>query len=55
MELAIKCRIPFGMIIRAINGTELVDLIVKYYEDLDEKYQRIIPLEKVYIPVSREK
>lgn len=41
-------------IIRAINGTELVDLILKYYEDLDEKYQRIIPLEKVYIPVSRE-
>lgn len=38
-------------IIRGINGTELVDLILRYYEDLSEKYRKIIPLEKVYIPV----
>lgn len=41
-------------IIRGINGTELVDLILKYYEDLDEKYQRMIPLKRVYIPVPKE-
>lgn len=37
-------------IIRGINGAELVDLILKYYEDLDEEYRRLIPLRKVYIP-----
>lgn len=38
-------------IIRGINGNELVDLVLKYYEDLSEKYQKMIPLKKVYIPV----
>lgn len=41
-------------IIRGINGTELVDLILKYYDDLSEKYQKMIPLKMVYIPVSKE-
>ena len=41
-------------IIRGINGTELVDLILKYYEDLDEKYRKMIPLKMVYIPVSKD-
>lgn len=41
-------------IIRGINGNELVDLILKYYENLSEKYRRMIPLKMVYIPVSRE-
>jgi len=41
-------------IIRGINGTELVDLILKYYEHLSEKYKKLIPLKMVYIPVSRE-
>jgi restriction system protein len=41
-------------IIRGINGTELVDLILKHYEQLDEKYRRMIPLKMVYIPISRE-
>ncbi len=41
-------------IIRGINGTELVDLILKYYEDLSEKYRRLIPLKQVYIPVPKE-
>ena len=36
--------------IRGINGSDLVDLILQYYEDLDEKYRKIIPLQKVYIP-----
>lgn len=37
-------------IIRGINGAELVDLILKYYEDLDDEYRCLIPLRKVYIP-----
>jgi predicted Mrr-cat superfamily restriction endonuclease len=37
-----------------INGTELVELVLKYYDKLSEKYRKIIPLEKVYIPVSKE-
>lgn len=41
-------------IIRGINGTELVELILKYYEDLSEKYRKMIPLKRVYIPVPKE-
>ena len=41
-------------IIRGINGTELVDLILKYYDDLSEKYRKMIPLKMVYIPVSKD-
>ena len=41
-------------IIRGINGTELVELILKYYKDLNEKYQKMIPLKQVYIPVKDE-
>lgn len=41
-------------IIRGINGNELVDLILKYYPDLSEKYQQMIPLKLVYIPVVKE-
>lgn len=41
-------------IIRGINGTDLVELILKYYEDLDEKYRKMIPLKMVYIPISKE-
>ena len=33
-------------IIKGINGTELVDLILKYYEGISDKYQKIIPLKK---------
>ena len=40
--------------IKGINGTELVDLILKYYEDLSDKYQKMIPLKMVYIPVPGE-
>ena len=40
-------------IIRGINGSELVDLILKYYGDLDEKYKQIMPLKMVYIPVPK--
>ena len=41
-------------IIRGINGTELVDLILKYYEQLSEKYRKMIPLKMVYIPVPKD-
>lgn len=40
-------------IIKGINGTELVDLILKYYEELESKYQKMIPLKMVYIPVAK--
>ena len=39
-------------IIRGIDGDELVGLVLKYYEKLDEKYRRMIPLKMVYIPVA---
>lgn len=41
-------------IIREINGTELVELILKYYDELNEKYRKMILLKKVYIPVAKE-
>ena len=39
-------------IIRGINGTELVDLILKYYDKLSEKYRKMIPLKMVYITIA---
>lgn len=39
-------------IIRGINGKELVDLILKYYHDLSDKYKKMIPLKMVYIPIA---
>lgn len=41
-------------IIRGINGTELVELILKYYDDLSDKYRQMIPLKQVYIPIAKE-
>ena len=41
-------------IIRGINGTELVELILKYYEALSDKYRKMIPLKRVYIPIAKE-
>lgn len=40
-------------IIKCINGPELVDLILKYYDSLDDKYKDMIPLKMVYIPVPK--
>ena len=37
-------------IIRGINGVELAELILKYYDKLSEKSKKIIPLAPVYIP-----
>jgi restriction system protein len=41
-------------VIRGINGAELAELILKYYDQLSEKYRRMIPLKMVYIPVLEE-
>lgn len=37
-------------IIRGLNGYELVDLILKYYDKLDSYVKNIVPLEMVFIP-----
>ena len=37
-------------IIRGIDGDGLVELILKYYDGLSDKYKQFIPLQKVYIP-----
>ena len=41
-------------IIRGINGSELADLILKYYDLLSDKYKKMIPLKKVYVPMPEE-
>ena len=41
-------------IIRGISGAELVELILKYYDGLSEKYRKMIPLKMVYIPVPKD-
>ena len=38
-------------IIRGINGEQLADLVMEYYDKLSEKHKRMIPLKLVYIPV----
>ena len=40
-------------IIRGINGTELVELVLKHYDLMDDKYKKLIPLKMVYIPVPK--
>ena len=37
-----------------VTCTELVELILKYYDQLSEKYRKMIPLKMVYIPVPVE-
>ena len=36
--------------LKLIDGDELVDLVYKYYSQLDAKYKGLIPLRQVYIP-----
>lgn len=40
--------------IRGIDGRELVDLLLQYYDKLSDKFRAIIPLKSVYIPVVKE-
>ena len=53
-RFVLHSNIPKSAGVRGINGTELVDLILKCYEDLSGKHRKMIPLKMVYIPVSRE-
>lgn len=41
-------------IIRGINGSELADLILKYYDKLSDKYRMMFPLKMVYIPITKQ-
>ena len=41
-------------IIKALNGSELVDLILKYYDDMPEDFKDVVKLKKVFIPVIDE-
>ena len=36
--------------LRLIDGDELVDLILEYYDNLEARYKGIIPLKRVYVP-----
>ncbi len=39
--------------LRLIDGDTFVDLILKYYEKLDPKYQGILPLKHIYVPEAK--
>ena len=41
-------------IIKSINGSELADLILKYYDSMSDKFKDTIKLRKVFIPVIEE-
>ena len=40
--------------LRLIDGSQLVDLILLHYEQLDSRYTGLIPLKRVYVPESIE-
>lgn len=40
--------------ISGINGAQLAELIMKYYNGMSDKYTRLIPLKQVYIPTVNE-
>ena len=40
--------------IKGINGAELVDLILKYYDKLSDETKQKLPLKMVYIPAPEE-
>ena len=40
--------------ISGINGVQLAELIMKYYSEMSDKYTKLIPLKRVYIPVVEE-
>jgi len=43
--------LEYTPIIRGISGDELVELTLKYYDKLNEKHRKTIPLKMVYIPI----
>lgn len=36
--------------LRLIDGTELVDLVLKHYEQFDSRYKGLLPLKQVFVP-----
>ncbi len=40
--------------LRLIDGVELVDLILRHYEQFDSRYKGLIPLKRVYVPEAIE-
>ena len=36
--------------LRLIDGTELVDLVLKHYEEFDSRYKGLLPLKRVFVP-----
>ncbi len=40
--------------LRLIDGDQLVDLILQYYDQLDSRYKGLIPLKQVYVPETLE-
>jgi restriction system protein len=41
--------------LRLIDGTELVEFVLRHYEDLDPRFKAKLPLKRVYIPAPVEK
>lgn len=37
--------------IKSINGSEFVDLLLKYYDEMSDEFKEVIKLRKVYMPV----
>ena len=37
--------------IKSINGSEFVDLLLKYYDGMPDEFKETIKLKKVYVPV----
>lgn len=40
--------------LRLVDGTELIDLLLLHYEDLDSRYKGLLPLRRVYVPEQIE-
>lgn len=39
--------------LQLVDGTELVDLVLEYYEAFDSKYKGVLPLQNVYVPAPK--
>lgn len=40
--------------LRLVNGEEILELIMRHYDDFDAQYKSLIPLKRVFIPVPIE-
>ena len=38
-------------VLRGLNGSAVADLVLRYYEKLDDKYKEMIPLKRIYMLV----